>query len=355
MSWLSKLRWMKENEPDIFNTAAYFIGIKEYMIYQLSGQLVIDYSTASSTGIFESKDKIWYDKALDWCGITAVRLPEAVPSDTVLQSLPEVFGKSIKIIPGLSDGCAANLGAASLEKSDVTLTAGTSGAVRFTDKQRKTDPKGTLFSYSLDNELFVTGGASNNCFNVIEPIAQQYGIDPWKISSQELLDAQAAFSNLYYLPWRFGERSPMKITDRSDRFVNLTEQFNGIQLFKAGIEGVLFNLRMIYDLLSILNGSSFDRIHLSGGLSTIPTMNELISSIFNTTVYEHYYQETSALGIAFFTAISVGFEKTYDNIKKWNPVTKEHKPNKELSDKYAKAYKEFALFVNSFNESLLTK
>ncbi|TKI90876.1 gluconate kinase, partial [Bacillus wiedmannii] len=43
MSPLSKLLWMKEEEPELYASAYKFISIKEYVIYQLFSRYVVDY------------------------------------------------------------------------------------------------------------------------------------------------------------------------------------------------------------------------------------------------------------------------------------------------------------------------
>ncbi|HLL41689.1 MAG TPA: FGGY family carbohydrate kinase, partial [Segetibacter sp.] len=50
MSPLCKLLWFKEYQPNVFNTAFKFIGIKEYIFYKLFGNFVVDTSIASATG-----------------------------------------------------------------------------------------------------------------------------------------------------------------------------------------------------------------------------------------------------------------------------------------------------------------
>jgi len=80
MSPLTKLRQMRVSDPESFKKAAWFIGIKEYLLYKFTGRLILDYSTASATGMFDSRKKIWYAPALDWCGIKGSRLAEPVSS-----------------------------------------------------------------------------------------------------------------------------------------------------------------------------------------------------------------------------------------------------------------------------------
>ena len=50
MTPLSKILWLKENDPGIFYSTYKFIGIKEYIFYQFCGEYIVDSSVASATG-----------------------------------------------------------------------------------------------------------------------------------------------------------------------------------------------------------------------------------------------------------------------------------------------------------------
>jgi gluconokinase len=352
MSPLTKIRQMRESEIDMFRRTSYFIGIKEYLLYKLTGKLVLDYSTASATGLFDSEKKEWCDSALSWCGISKNNLPGIIgPDETIRCTLNEL--KGMTIVPGLSDGIAANLGSANIDNTAFTLTLGTSAALRFTGPAKKTDPEGVLFSYCLDDKLFVTGGASNNCFNVLDRLTGELN------SSIELLDEPdfaasvattagigrtrgiSPSNPLYYLPWMFGERAPVQLYEPLYRFINLQPGDNPVRQVRSAVECILFNLKHIAEKLEFLNGGRFERLHISGGLSRFSMVRDLTAAIFNLPMVEHETGESSALGTAFFTAYKIGLVSDFNEIGLWNPEVKLHYPNKADAGIFEKAYRNF--------------
>jgi gluconokinase len=48
--------WWKENQKDIFESAHKLVSIKEYVVFQLTGEYLVDFSTASATGLFDIKE-----------------------------------------------------------------------------------------------------------------------------------------------------------------------------------------------------------------------------------------------------------------------------------------------------------
>ncbi|HET9434909.1 MAG TPA: FGGY family carbohydrate kinase, partial [Chitinophagaceae bacterium] len=79
MSPLLKIVWLKNNDREKFKQASKFLSLKSYIIQQLTGEYLIDYSLASATGMFNIHKLKWDSGALDYAGITADRLPELVP------------------------------------------------------------------------------------------------------------------------------------------------------------------------------------------------------------------------------------------------------------------------------------
>jgi gluconokinase len=338
MSPITKLRQMRVSDPESFKNAAWFIGIKEYLLYKFTGKLIIDYSTASATGLFDLRNKSWYAPSLDWCGIEASRLAEPVTSRQTFSCILDNM-KDILIVPGLSDGAAANLGAGNIDAAECTLTLGTSAAVRFTGPEKTTDPEGILFSYCIDETNFISGGASNNCFNVIEKLLSSLGVGPECLNDPEFLSDAA--DNLLYLPWMFGERAPVQLLEPLSGFIDMPGSCLPVHQVKSAVTCILFNLKHIAVKLSRLNGGNFERIHLSGGLSHISPIRILASSIFNIPLAEHITGESSALGTAIYTARAAGIVSDYKDIRQWNPIIAVHQADPLLADKYGFLYLRF--------------
>jgi gluconokinase len=343
MSPLTKIRQMRDTEDRVFRSTSRFAGIKEYLMYRFTGSLVVDYATASATGLFDSVNKRWCEEAMQWCGITGDYLAEVSDPGANLRCTLEGPLKNTIIVPGLSDGVAANLGAANIDDTEVTLTLGTSAAVRFTGKVMQSDPEGVLFSYCLDDSLYVTGGASNNCFNVIDKLVTELGLSLDILNSQafQVIEAASAGTPLFYLPWMFGERAPMQLHEPLHRFIPQQSASSPERKLKGAVESILFNLRHIAEKLEMLNGKRFACLHLSGGLAQFDLVRDLTAAVFNLPLVEHSTGESSALGTAFYAAQNIGAVKNYDEISNWNPVIARHTAEPRMVATYQRAYENY--------------
>src|SRR3954451_13975829 len=76
MSPLAKLVWFREVDPEVFQAAKRWVGIKEYALARLTGEWVLDHSVASATGLLNLETLEWDAEALALAGIDGSKLSE---------------------------------------------------------------------------------------------------------------------------------------------------------------------------------------------------------------------------------------------------------------------------------------
>ena len=156
MSPLCKLIWLKDNEHELFEKAAKFISIKEYIWYKLFNKFQVDYSIASATGLFDIIKLQWSAEACGLAGVNTGKLSEPVNTNYVQKELlPQMatllgIPSTTPFVIGASDGCCANLGSHVMDNGTAALTIGTSGAVRITTSQPVYDYQAMHFNYLLN-------------------------------------------------------------------------------------------------------------------------------------------------------------------------------------------------------------
>ncbi len=76
---ISKMMWLKEHEPDVYNRARHLFLIEDYVVFHLTGQAQIDYSLAARTQAFDITALDWSDEILQQAGIEKKRMSRPVP------------------------------------------------------------------------------------------------------------------------------------------------------------------------------------------------------------------------------------------------------------------------------------
>ncbi|PSL35610.1 gluconokinase [Chitinophaga ginsengisoli] len=314
MSPLCKIIWWKEQAPDIFKSAASFIGIKEYIFYHFFGRYITDHSTASATGLFNIHELTWNKTSLEAAGITAAQLPEAVSSDSIIEGLLENVARDLglpantRFIAGASDGCLAQLGSNALDKGHATLTIGTSGAVRMAIEEPVTDAQGRLFTYVLTPGHFVTGGAINNGGVVLQwyldSFLQTVSDKPLQVDAglQQALNTPPGAEGLLCLPYLHGERAPMWDGHAKGAFIGVQPQHTTWHFLRALLEGMAFGLLSITEALEETAGK-VEKISVSGGFTHSPEWVQLMADVFQRPMYLRHESDASAMG-----AVLLGFQ-----------------------------------------------
>ncbi|MGX2945323.1 gluconokinase [Enterococcus alishanensis] len=345
MAPLSKLIWLKTEKPELFNQARYFIGIKEYVLYKFFGELKMDQSIASATGLFNIFDLTWDNLALETVGITVDLLPEVVATDYQFQgikkSYAEVMGlpEDIKFVIGASDGVLSNLGVNAVDEGVLALTIGTSGAIRTVVDQPVTDPKGRLFCYVLSEGKYVLGGPVNNggivfrwvrdqLFAPEKETAAQMKIDSYDILTEMASTIPAGSDGLIFLPYLGGERAPLWDANARGTYFGLNRNHTRAHMLRAALEGIVFNLYTVLLALEEVSGSP-KSIQATGGFARSALWRQMLADIFETDVTIPESFESSCLGAAVLGMVSLDMAKDLTVVKEMIGVTNAHHPNEK--------------------------
>ena len=66
---LVKLVWFSRHEPELAGQVRWWVGLKDYVLHHLTGELVTELSSASGTGLLNLKSRNWDAQSLELAGI----------------------------------------------------------------------------------------------------------------------------------------------------------------------------------------------------------------------------------------------------------------------------------------------
>ena len=298
---LCKLAYWRHHEPELFHQAAKFISVKEYIWFRLTGAYEIDYSIANATGLFDAERHQWSDMALSFAGVHPDQLSELVPTTHQHQittpSLAHELGlpTDVVLLIGASDGCLANLGAGAIAAGTTTLTIGTSGAIRQTVQHPLRDSQGRLFCYHLDEGYYVVGGPTNNGANVLQWLSEHFTKLQTADVLNEALQIKAGADGLLFFPYLHGERAPLWDASVRGAYLNVDWNHTQAHFTRAALEGVLFNLWSINQLLFPHTGQT-QVIHANGGFAQSAFWVQMLADIAGVPVKLNASNESGAIG-----------------------------------------------------------
>ena len=359
MSPLIKITWIKNQDKELFKKTFKFLSIKSYIIQQLTGEYLIDYSLASATGLFNNHNLDWDKDALDFAGINATRLPDLVPVFYSPRKLKKEFQHSlglpagIRLMAGSSDGCCATLGAGVWGEGKATITVEDSGAMRVVGKKIIQDEKQRFFNYVLNEQYYVSGGPTNNGAVVFEWFAKQFGnfnqaYDLDNCMAELIDDASkvpAGSNGLLFLPYLLGERAPIWNANARGLYFGLNINHEQQHFTRAVIEGILYEIFSIGKTLE--EHRSIETLSVNGSFATIPLCSQIIADIFNKPVSICKSLNSVSLGSFLLSATELGLYNNLEDAAKTVVSSETFKPGMENHTSYKQYFEIF--------ESLSTK
>ncbi|CDQ18889.1 gluconokinase [Halobacillus karajensis] len=342
MSPLSKLIWMKNNQYEPWKQADYFVSVKEFLLYRWFGEKVVDYSIAAATGLFNIHEHRWDEETLAIAGIHPDQLFTPVAPTYAMSGMKEDLIEKSGLAPstpfviGGSDGPLANLGIGAIQPGETAITIGTSGAIRQFSSEPLLDDKQEVFSYSFTDDLWITGGPSNNGGLVLKWV-QQLLSEEREVPIEELTklagEVEAGSGNLLFLPYLNGERAPFWNAEAKGSYIGLTPSHKKGHMTRAAMEGVLFSIFHIGKALERL-GNHHETIYASGGFARSETWIQMLADIFNKRIDLPVSHQSSAWGAAWVALYSLGHVDDLTSIKSSIPMKEHYEPNADNHQKY---------------------
>ncbi|BER92389.1 MAG: D-ribulokinase [Candidatus Atribacteria bacterium] len=263
---LSKVLWIKRNEPSIFEQTRFFIHPTDFINAKLTGEWGIsDISNCLKMG-YDLINNCWPEFIEKDLGIPLCKLPKVVPTGevigTVSKEVADELGLSPKtlVVAGATDGTAAFYASGAHGLGDLSSTLGTTLVLRGISKSLIRDPRGRIYCHRHPEGMWLPGGASNTggeCLQKLFP-GEEYRAWDRKVSESVSLPTGIVF----YPLMREGERLPFSCQEA--RSFKIGKENTQEELYAACLEGVGYVERFAIELLERLGVDKVKKIFASG-------------------------------------------------------------------------------------------
>jgi xylulokinase len=354
-----KIRWVAENEPEVYARVAKVLLPKDYVRYRLTKGFFSDVSDASGTSLFNVGRRKWSEEILDTLCIPHNWLPEVTESPVVSSYLDSEAAKETgllvgtPVVGGAGDQAAQAVGTGIFQEGLVSVTLGTSGVVFASSEIYRVEPQGRLHAFChavpgkwhLMGVMLAAGGSLHWFRDTLGEIerqrAKETGIDAYDLLLEEAEKVPPGCEGLIFLPYLSGERTPYQDPYARGVFFGLTLRHRKPHMTRAVIEGVSFGLRDSLELIHDL-GLSIDEVRVSGGGARSHLWLQVLADIFGVEITTVNVTEGAAFGAALLAGVGVGvFSSVQDACAKAVRVTGRVHPsvNAEIYHDYYERYR----------------
>jgi len=326
---LSKILWVRDNEPQLWARVRHIMLPKDYVRFRLTGDRAIDQADASGTLLLDVAKRAWSKEVLSGTGLDEGFLPKLYES-------PEVCGKldaegaaatglkvGTPVVAGAGDQAAGAVGMGIVRAGVVSATIGTSGVVFAATDRPALDPHGRLhtFCHAIPGRWHVMGvtqaaGLSLRWFRDTFGIAKgavdcssgaelQPGVairDPYEFLSEEAAAAPAGAAGLLWAPYLMGERTPHLDPNARGALVGITPSHHRGHILRAILEGVAFSLKDSFSIFEEMK-VPVKQIRLGGGGARSPLWRQIQADVYAHEVEIVAAEEGAAYGAAILAAV----------------------------------------------------
>nr|WP_298687877.1 xylulokinase [uncultured Dongia sp.] len=243
-----KLLWIRKQEPAIFAATAKVLLPKAYLRLLLTGEYVEDMSDAAGTLWLDVGKRDWSDAALAATGLAREHMPRLVegsqPAGRLRQELAQRWGMTSAPVfaGGAGDNAAGAISLGAVRPGDAFVSLGTSGVLWATTAGFAPNPAEAVHAFChCIPETWHQMGVILSAASCLSWLSTTLGA-----SEADLLagmgDKVARPSNLLFLPYLSGERTPHNDPQIRGAFIGLSHETDRAALVQSVMEGVAFAL-----------------------------------------------------------------------------------------------------------------
>jgi xylulokinase len=346
----SKLKWVKDNLPALYDKIYKIMLPGDYIASRLSGEINTTISGLSEGVFWDFKENDISEKIINHYDLSKDLIADIVPTFGVQGKLTKSSAKELGIEPGIpiayragdqpNNAFSLNV----LNPGEVAATAGTSGVVYGIAEKNAYDNKSrvNLFAhvnYTKDNPLkgvLLCLNGTGILYNWLKNEVMG-GLDSYENLNKIAADIHIGSDDLIVLPFGNGAERILENRDIKSHLMGISfNKHSRGHLIRAAQEGIVFSFKYGIDIMN--------EIGIDVNVVRVGDTNLFLSSIFreafanvcNLTI--EIYNTDGAQGAARGAGIGVGLYPTvkdaFEGFKKLDVV----EPDADLSEQYNDAY-----------------
>ena len=357
----SKLRWIKQNKPEIWQSVIdgdTIVGtIDTYLISRLTNGAahITDASNASRTQLYNIHLGFWDQELLDLFEIPEHSLPEVVDSSGLLAtSNPVAFlGLEIPISGIAGDQQAALFGQTQFDLGGAKCTYGTGAFIlQNTGDKALVQDNGLITTvawqlngvrtYANEGSVFVAGAAVQWLRDELKIISNAEDIE-------DLAKTVPDNGGIVFVPALTGLGAPYWIPDARGSVFGLTRGTERGHLARATLEALAFQVKDVFDAMAT-TGVKLHSLRVDGGASANNLLMQLQADQLQVAIERPANLDSTALGAAYLAGLGIGYWKDLETLRNLNPVETSFTPVQTSPEPY-KRWKQAVQATITFSEN----
>jgi glycerol kinase len=319
----TKVKWLLDNVKGLRarTNDLHFGTIDSWLLHNLIGEHVTDYTNASRTLLYNIRDLRWDEELLAALDVPASLMPRVHASSGVFGETRLLGGKAIPVAGVAGDQQAALFGQACFAPGMAKNTYGTGAFLLMNvgDKPVASEALITTIAwglskgdadevtYALEGSIFIAGAA-------VQWLRDELGFFANAADSAALAASVPDSNGVYVVPAFVGLGAPHWDPHARGAIVGLTRDAGKAHITRATLEAIAYQVRDVVEAMERDSGTQLSELRVDGGASANNFLLQFQADILGRTVVRPACVETTALGAAYLAGLAVGFWKDRDDV-----------------------------------------
>lgn len=355
----SKLKWVKDNQPGLYEKVYKIMLPGDYIAMKLTGEIRTTASGLSEGILWNFENERIADFVLDYFGFYHDIIPDLVPTFAEQGFITETASSETGLPAGIpvtyragdqpNNAFSLNV----LNPGEIAAVAGTSGVVYGVSDEVKYDPESRINTFAHVNH-----SDKRISLGVLLCINGTGILNSWarsnisgKITYDQMNDDASGIKigsdGLIILPFGNGAERMLGNISYGARVCNLDFNIHSQKhFFRAAHEGIAFAFRYGIDIMKNL-GIKPDIIRAGyGNMFLSPIFRDTLSNITGARI--ELYNTDGSQGAARAAGVGAGFYNSYDEAFRGLAVVMQTDPDHEHSKEYNEAYENWLKELNNY-------
>jgi xylulokinase len=331
-------RWLAAHEPATWQATRVVVGSYDWLLMALGAEPHVERNWAIESGLFQL-DGTPFDMAVSAGGMEA-RLAPIRPSASVVGELSieaavaTALDPGIPLVVGGADHVLSAYGAGLSRDGEWLIKLGGAGDILATSTAPLVDARFYLDEHPAPG-LWLPNGCMATSGSLVRWVQGLLGVQD--LMAMDDVAQKRRPAEVLCLPYFLGEKSPLNDPDLRGVFAGLHLGHDGVDLYRAALEGIAFGFRHNAEALTDA-GANLAEATVTNGGATSSLWKRIHASVLGVSLRTVVDHPGAALGAAVAAAIGVGALSGWDEIARFVHPGPTVDPDPEWLKRYDDAY-----------------
>ena len=318
---LGKALWLAENEPETYAQTAHFVEYTDWLVYKLTGQLVLNQNTSTIRWYYNRREWGWPTDLFAQVGLAdlTTKFPDEIlpMGQEVGQLLPEAaqalgLTDSVIVYQGGADAFVGQLGLNVTEPGRIGLITGSSNVIcTLASSGFHVAGLYGAFPDAVLPGLWLVEAGQTSTGSILAWFKRNLARDLPGDQAYAILDSEAAqiapgAGGVVVLDYFQGNRTPHSDSRARGAIWGLSLHTTRGHLFRAMMEGIAFGTRQVLEILESRGHSGRD-VYACGGATRSDTFMQIYADVCGLPIRVTSVPDAPLLGgaVLAFTGLGV--------------------------------------------------